>query len=529
MGLREKALDFTSNTDYNLALTPQDRKKEKRHPALESSFQSGVRPSPTEKRQISLDDHDARLRDIYVNILELVKEISQIEKEADLLSTSILTLIGFTGIMNVAVFIKDKKNFILKEKKGYAIAQDAVFSIHEEWLAPIYKEKGIIGKENIQAGFYSGIIMEGDVQLIVPVLRYEELIGIVFLDKKIGNSEFNAYDLVYLKIFGEIIGLFYSALSGKTGNRYENLVNKTRLDKLDRILRMEESLSRGSRDAANISDIIRNTWENLYPDSAFLLIIETYNGTEEAFRYRLHPESLAKADFARNLDWYGELESSDNWLHYPEFKDDDFFYENMESGDWNYYQTMQILPFHQESRLKSFVLMLNTSEKDSDDLFHAGVFFRLLTTYFQSKKNLDLLENNFQQSIQDPFYAVKSSLKILARENPRYSLVFIQFANARRIETILNNQEKKSMQNNIARIIQDFLQPPFFSQVMDNEFLFFLPMTTKTESWQTVKKIQRELSIVYPDENFRPLIKSRIHSFPEDGEMDLSEVLFHLS
>lgn len=519
MGLREKALDYSEETGTNLAFTPEDRKKEIRNNNDKLETISNVKEyyQDSEKELIE-NPNEIRKSEIFLNIIDLSKELSQIDTEKELFSTALLALMAHVGIKNIAFFIKNRKKFYLIDYKGYSNPIESHISVQDPKLIQLFKEKGILFFNEKESDLVKNFFPDSSFQVLIPIAKYEEITGFIIADSKISEAEYNSSDIIYLKLFGEIFGLFYSSLIER--NKNEDSLQKYQLKNQE-----QESLLKYINDhSENRINVMIQSWQSRNISSAFLMHYNNFSGKEILLQSGLNIN--LKNRITNEIIWYNEIRKSKKWMHYPEYRDDSWFYENLEPNDWNRLENLYVLPLFYDDEWQGFTMLFSEKNLSVNELSHHEKFFKLLHQIHLTKELKNQNQNSFMRAKNDPFYAINSYILKKTEELDIYSVVFIQFLNSERLQNILNENEIISMRNNLESIIKDNIHPTFISRIGSDELLYLCTNADKKTSWKDVKTIQKELSIFYPDENFRPLIKSKIFSYPEDGKFNLSKLLF---
>lgn len=522
MGLREKALDFSDVNESNLALTPEDRKKEIPSSILPPTNEASPNFSKTEKVNNGKpkDVIEEKRSEIFLNIIELTKELSQVHTEKELFSTLLLALMAYVGVKNIAFFIKNERKFQLTDFKGFSNPIEKDISVQDPLLSEIFKEKGVLSAKENKQDIIQKFFPDSHYEAMVPILRYEELTGFILIDSKITNDDYSVYDIMYLKLFGEIFGLFYSAMKDRSKDLESFKVHKNKIQQQDALIDFINSSS------SNTIESIVSFWTNNNPESGFVLFLDENSGILPVLSAGMNSESGEFHRIISELTWYHEIREAKKWMHYPEYRDDQYFYEIMNPDDWNQYQNLYVLPLIYENEYSGFILLFSEKIFSANELSFNEKFFNVLKNQYLLKESKKQFDRSFTHSRQNPFDALSSFIRKKTIDQNLYSIIFLQFINSSRLQKVLNQKEVQTMRSSIESTIQDSINPDMVSKICDNEFLYFSMNQSKKEAWVNVKRLQKELSMTYPDENFRPLLKATIYNFPEDGEFSLSNLLF---
>ena len=575
MGLREKALEFyeTRSEKSDLSLSPVENIKPNTN-AAEAEFDEWEREALNEVKQAGkISTHEliqvnpdypilsdtsadpfllnsdrqkmtqpsntgAALHnrvEALLNLIELCKEIGFVDDEEGLWSTVIYSLLGQIGSREAAVFLNNGDQLELKADRGFIIdphfqlpGQSGIYRILVKDPSLFYV-KDVLDKVVTEEQTWLKAL---NAELIIPIMRYEEVSGFIILGKPIGSSDYHVDDLLYLKLFGEILGSFFDSINRilyiseqkrkwqEREVRHEHYLNY--LDRLNRLKDLEEA-------TADFNNILKE---------GFSLNFYTFLFSEEGQTFKPYLSKGLKQQTIDNFEvpihepWLWESKHHHTWYNFVDFKENTALTKRFSQDDLSTIQSMYLLPLFYEKEMRGLFIIYEVNKTlTKEDLKYLkallfGHFLRKIALDFSEK----LKENNSSAAI-DPLASLKTFHSKfenrLQEEKVPYSCISIQVSNAGRLVKLLGSDKYNEIKASIKGLLaKETAAGDFIAEIFPSQFLLISKGCKRDDAWGLTKVLQNSMNQAYAKGDVRPLFRNKVLSRPEDDFSDLSDFLF---
>jgi len=476
-----------------------------------------------------------RLEALY-NLLDLCKELTLIEKETELWSTLLFALLGQIGSREAAIFFKEEKTnqLILKAVKGFVLETDFRLSKDNEiekiieGNPTLYYVKDMIPKiRDIHQQWLEAM----NAELIIPLMRYEEFVGFIILGKPIGLMDYNLDDLLYLKLYGEIVGSFYESISRIIYVSEQKEIWDQREKRHLRFMMFMEQLEK-NQNIEEVKILLRDLLFDEFGFSMYIMLLADGDMFFPDVSQGLKEETVKAFEVQASEPWIWENRLMDDWFRYVDFKEDLNLYEKFSAEDFSIINQMYILPLNFEGQLKATFLLFEVEKAISkEDLRYIQAILKsyFLTIYTKTirKKLIDQLH----EAERDPLFALRKYIseqeKNLKNKGIPYSIISFKISNGERLENLLGAQKMMSIKYDIKKFFSNLIsRDQYFSEVFPNHFLLILDKADNKHTQKIVNQVFKDIRFYFPLEENRPLAIHRIISRPIDDLLPLEKFLF---
>lgn len=564
MGLREKALRFLEDADSAsaLALKPfnnqitanadiEDWEKETLDEMRkEGKINRGVLVYPDKNdtslsAQISGDsDHlhtmpvesginqQGRIEAL-LNMLELCKELGFAEHEEDLWSTLLYGLIGQIGLKEAAIFLINDERPELKAVKGFIIEDDfqlpkrsgivRVLQDRELHYAPEVISR-LAGKEKIWLESLGA-------ELVVPILRYDELMGFVLAGRPVGTDEFHIDDLLYLKIFGEIIGSYFESIQRiiKFSQQHQKWQEReNRFAFVENFMRNIEEADNLAQAAAGLKALLKET----YHMRMYCFLTRDRQMFVPAVQEGLKAETIKDLNIPVTAGWVWEARHQKDWYKWEDFRNDPDFSHRFSLEDMSLTSDLYLLPIFFHHELQGLFIFFQLNEPlPREDLPSLSIAIKHWFAYFYNEQLLSRSENSLKVQLKDPLYSLRQladefEFRLQQNQIP-YACLSVQISNSGRLSRIMDTEEFNTMKHNLRKwLVELAAEDAYVAEIFPSHLLMLQTGLDRKQAWTLIKELQALIRRKYPDEAGRPLLRSRIMSRPEDKLTELDNFLF---
>ena len=572
MGLREKALEFyrERSKESSLALSPVENikpssdsssshfdeewetdalaevkrsgkvtrnellQKQPRHPVLDTGkflFQNDSEAT-TQPAGSGAAMHN-RVESL-LNLIELCKELGFVEDEDELWSTVIYGLLGQIGSREAAIFLKIHDRFELKADRGFII--DPQFKLPrrsgiERVLskeAALYYVKDILDKIVAEEKTW---LQSLNAEIVIPIMKYEEVAGFILLGKPIGADDFHLDDLLYLKLFGEVLGSFYDSINRIIFISEQRKLWQEREERHHVYLGYLEKLNRAS-DIEESTSLVKRVVHDDFSIRLYLFLARDGQSFRPYLSAGLKKQTIDSFTVPVSEDWLWESRHHSTWYNFVDFKDHERLTNRFSPEDLTIVQSMYLLPLFFQKELEGLFIVFEVNRTlGQDDLSYLQ---SILQTHFFYKLTSDL-ETRFKDQLEeqrvDPLMALKKLQKSfeesLEKKKIPYSLVTFQISNASRLGNLLGAEKLFSIKSEVKGILTtETTGDDFVAEIFPSHFLLILKGQTKSDTWSLSKLVQKKVAKLYPEEETRPLLRVKSVSRPDQNLVDLSDFIF---
>ncbi|MBV6494294.1 MAG: hypothetical protein LDLANPLL_02325 [Turneriella sp.] len=527
MGLRERASDYSkavgdsSGIDLGLELKPATKK-----PPASSSTPDAT---PIEKKQQNVTSsdfpetmgHKSRL-DAVLNLIEVYKEFGQVRSSKDLWEVIAYSLMAQLGTKYIAIFMEDEQRMELKYALGFTLASDYSFAANSQLCLALAREKKALFIDNFIATFSEReekFLTQIRAKYAIPVFRYEEIRGVIFINPPQNNPTFDNDDLFYLKICGELLGAMESQL---------RLISaaEERSSRFDRSKLYREYVSSFSTTLENLanSDSLRDAFDaeitRHFPESALLLL------TREDFFLRRHSaigfsgENVAHLEVNLVDSVIEKIKQGQETITAQDFEESDALSFLSAYKQATAYKILH----HQEFIALAFII-----ENDKEKLEALKQIIRLYVLQ-NHIATLQSQRGSTIQKVDNPVIAIKSTIdeceENLTKTQEPYSIIVTSLANYTRLSNLYGDAFALEIRDFTRKALREILDARDFStEVFNGHFVSILRQKEAGDAWRLSRIVQKQAAKIFNDEDKRPIFQHKIYARPSTPKIKF-ELLF---
>ncbi|MDH5721657.1 MAG: hypothetical protein OEZ13_13720 [Spirochaetia bacterium] len=565
MGLREKALDYleqkkSGTPDSSLALHPDEKQentiteeKEWDEDNISDIKDSGsvdresliYKHVPGQKNFLLEGDLDGTIPtasefayqnriEALLNLVEVIKELGALDDEDELWNTLLFSILGQMGSKKASIFFKQDERLSHKASKGFIIEDEFKLPKRSSIERIIKKDNAIHYLNSLVKeveGDEKNWLLSLDAELIIPILRYEDIVGFIILGKSVGNKDYNLDELLYLKLLGETLGSLYESIKRIVYVNQQKNIWQEREYKHANFLNFLSALETEA-DKEKIQEIFLRLIEENYSLAMFALLIKEDNFFKPVLHRGLKTKTMENFDIPITESWVIESRNEKQWYSYIDFKDNIHLTERFSGEDKKIIQTMYVLPMFFRGQLEGLFLLFEVKKPLNDD--DLKYLQSILNAYFWHTKSVNLTEkqeNQLNSLRQDPLYPLRTLLEekeeLWGKKYIPYSILLIKISNIERLKNLFGENREIKIRSQIRQILEEKISnEDFLAEIFPSQFLLLLKGKTRSDTWQISKAAQKNINKQYPDENARPLLNYRIVDRPENPLPALDVFLF---
>ena len=466
-----------------------------------------------------------------LNLIELAKELSGIMDENELWDTIIITLIGQLGSKEAAIFLQDKQGLILKANQGFIVEKPFTVSIEISLLQELIHDNGLIYIENlvpklnpVEKMWFRSL----NADILVPIIRFEEIIGFIIIGKPIAFLDYNLEDLTYLKALGELLGSYYESINKiikiseqiKTWEKRKIYYNgfKKYLDSIEKATTME-ALDR------YFLEILQND----HDIDKFIFLIKEHKKFYPSIHRGLEKKTIEKFHLSTKDPLIIEVKNHENWYEYTAFLDNSKFIKKFSAGDLSLLKRIFIFPLCLENELEGIFFIFEIRKNlEREDLQYLNLILRnYYWAFLASKKNRSLET----KTLEDPLYALRELVSdhetdLKSKQIP-FLLILLSIENAKSLRNLKGEKgfEKQKMYFK-STLISMISEKDNCMEIFPNQFFLTIQGKTPKDAEHLLRRLEENMSVKYRSEAARPLWDKKILSRPDDPATSIDSFLF---
>lgn len=555
MGLLQKAQDFlrkkTSKAEESLPEQidvpeewEREAEQESRLPAIpeeESSFEPQEKDPYlfADETQLSTlpvtgDINQQARIEALMSLLELSKELASVTDEDDLWSDILFGIIGQLGVKQVALFFLEQGKPVLKASRGFEISEELDLPNRSGIARALEKTPEIFYPNEMLkkiGGPEKKWLSSLPLGLVVPIVHAGNVRGFILVGKALAGEEFHPDDLLYLKICGELVAAFHQSIQRVLFYSQQKRIwseRESRFVFLSEFLKQTanyESIQEAEKD---LSEMLTDG----FGVQVFALLRREEDSFAPLISSGLKHESVERLKAPITAPWLWEARHRKDWYSWKEFRKDPDLSARLKNEDLSIAQSLTILPLYFRSELAGvFLLFELESPLGSEALMMlrtalASLFHMSLANQFLDKSN-----SSYAKALKDPLYPIKKLIREkeaeLEKDPKGYSLLSIQISNQGRLNKLLGAEEGRGVRTKMRALIgEELSSTSYLSEFFPGHFLAIENGWDRSMAWTWSKKLSKKIKKNFPDENTRPIIRTKILARPEDPFMDLDIFLF---
>ena len=464
------------------------------------------------------------------SLIELSKELSSSQSEAELWDTVLFTLIGQLGVKEVAIFIKEENRFVLKKTQGFVIKNSFQVPLDSSLLKSLSQENGIIYTNKLiphlkplEKVWFGALNSD----LLIPVLNYEQIVGFIILGKTIGQMDYNLEDLIYIKILGELLGSFHHSVQkliqiSKHEVKVRNQVSNYNI--LDQYTKMIQK----AQDFSEIDRIFLELITDEYQVSKFIFLLRQGKQFLPNLYKNIDEKTIKKIKTSARESWVIEMKNQSGWYEYTNYLENTNFTKKFSAEDLSLITKVSILPIYFSNEIEGIFILLDISHDVSvESLSYLGV---IINTYYWSFLAYKSKASGVG-SLEDPLFDFRALVhdyeNDLNIKKIPYSLVYLTVENASRLgklnsKKFIDNQ-KKYLKITLNSMISE--KEKCF-EIFPSKFFLILIGEGSKKSQYIFKNLAEAIKLEYKTEKSRPIIRCKTLSRPEQKAISLHSFLF---
>jgi len=528
----EKALDILKkkgriNKDEILKTKNTGLEKALSHYLLPDDITGSTLPADSE---YSLNSRIESL----INLIELSKELAIADNPEEIWESLLFSILGQVGAREAAIFIKEDARFTLKSYRGFVFPDNFHLLKRSGIVRVLLKDLNIRYAHKMTSelvGDEFDLFQSLQIELVIPILQFEELNGFILLGKPIGFSDYSIEDLLYLKLLGEIIGSFHRIIEQSEIFNNQKLIWNSREKIYQKYLYFQQQIQSG-KSPEETQQIFSSYLSDLFAFEAYLLFI-----LDEHEEYNLVAQKGLQENSYKNLKFSPEEElvfqchQNHTWFPHENLKDEKLFNKHFSKEDLSIFKEGQILPLFFHGSLYGFFILLKVkNEISAEYMFFAQNIIITYFWFFLSHVYLKKTKASLKIAITDPMHGIKSAItrqeKYLEKKGTPFALYIVQIINLDRLENLFGENYAASVRKKIKKIISsEFSRAKFISDLFSNKFIIILEKTDKAQLWVYDKSLLKKINQSFEDPQKQPLLNNRLYARPEDKEKTLEQLI----
>ena len=564
MGLREKALEFYQNKNQSLALSPDENLKPAESPVdlsddWEKEAITEIRnkgfadkaeilasvPQKTDDQFLLRTDNEgktiatssamANRVEALLNLIDLCKEMAFADDEEELWSTVTFGLLGQIGAREAAIFLKEDDRFVLKADRGFTVDNDFALPRRSGVEREIRKNMSLhYAKDIVEklAGEEQTFIKSLNADLLIPITRHEDLFGVIILGKPVGASDYHIDDLLYLKLFGEVLGAFYESVQRILEVSELKRSWSEKEQRHQGYLAILQQLQQKNARSEEILELIRNELKEQYGIRLYFFLEKDELNFLPFSQMGFSQQSIDQFQIPASEPWLWESRHHQNWYKYVDFKNDSKLTSHFAPEDLAIVEAMHILPLFFNKELHGAFLLLEVSQNLISEAL--SYLQALLQNYFylrMMEKVNEQLSGQVHGAARDPLLALRKIVNEregeLSENKVPYALFSIQITNQASLENLFGPQKMAETKAEIKSILSnEVADDQFLAEIFPGQFLMIIAGAGEGDLWSISKLLQKKVTRAYPEEDKRPLFRTRMLVRPDKELPELASFLF---
>lgn len=537
MGLRERASDYSKaarekrGVDLGLELRPEPDTKsaltEKTPPS--STFtppSSPASPSTAAKTTPPVAPNTTAIPslaefpehgtyksklDSVLNLLELYKEFGSVRSARDLWPIVAYSIMAQLGTKQIALFMEEDARMQLRHVTGFTLPTDYSFSATNRLCRELVQTRKVVFIDDILPTLPESearFLQSAGVRYAAPVLRYEELRGVLLLNPPTGKAKFPEDDLFYLKVCGELLGAMEAQLilvaeaekkaeAAKRAQAYRQYVRDFAADL-------------GARDNNEpLKTVLENELAQHFPETGLLLLLR------EDFFLRAHLAVGFPRDSAESL----EIQLVDAIVEKVKQGQRAFT-----AGDFDQSEALQFLgryrqiSAHPVFHRREFLAIAFIADTDSERVEVLSIFINQYVLQNHIAKFRDHATSTLAHA-DNPVMAIKNFIggceENLNRAQEPFAVIVTDIVNYNRLHNLHGDSHAMAVRDFTRRTLREIMETQDFStEPFHGHFVSILRQKEAGDAWRLSRILQKQAAKEYPDEDLRPLYQHKIYARP---------------
>lgn len=539
MGLRERASDYSKATqsahgvDLGLELRPDlnqrptraesaptERRDSAENPhdkphGLQQKAAAASQRHATEDTHTSLSaaapmGHKTQL-DAVLNLIEIYKEFGSVRSAADLWQVVAYSLMAQLGTKFIAIFMEDDGRMQLKHALGYTLPEDFSFSA----TGKLGKILGTSKKPELISDL-QGSLSDSEARFLdscgaryaTPVLRYEELRGVILVNPGVGETAIKSDDLFYLKVCGELLGAMESQLLMIAGAE-EKRVGFGKSQKFQEYAtEFVTRLGRADNDEP-LKDVLEAELSQHYPETSLLLMAreDFFLRTQVASGFAR--ENTANLEVALIDPVVEKIKQGQTSLSTGDFEGSEAF---------AFLARYRQIHAHKVMHRQEFLAIAFISETEAERV----AALRIMLDHYVMQSHVAKLRDHATGSLNhadNPVMAIKNFIAAceehLQRADEPFAIIVTDVVNFARLHNLHGDSHAAAVRDFTRRTLREIMEAQDFStEVFHGHFVSVLRQKEAGDAWRLSRMLQKQAARLYPDEDLRPLYQHKIYARP---------------
>lgn len=473
--------------------------------------------------------------DTLLNLIDLFQELSYIDIPAEFWKTLLHALLSHVGSRSAAIFFEDERKQTLEliTQRGFQLERKAKIGIAHPLVREIMKNKSIL--------FHDEIVLPGqhenqdwnllsslNVSAYIPVIQHQHVAGIVLIGKPVSESTFSRHSLLYMQLFGEVLGSFRKAIETMLflSREREHLDTQLKLQTAfsDFLLRQSEATSEGAH-----IDSIKNFLEKNLGIQTYVILQNQFISFR-ALAYRgLSSQTAGRFEKPASSTFYRDMEKQPEWTKWQNIDHVDFFARTLNEEEKEFIEQAMLYPVYRHGELIALFILFDIPEENKEfTLSFLSTAFKTFALLIQSG-----FEKRHTQGTSlrtDPLLVLQSHIDKLEDKQKKsktpWSLLHFQIDNLQRLEKIMGKEWTSETLGKIHEMLSNMAPDGLaITEFSPGNLAILLHNRGPSGTWAYVKKVQRAIQKEFPEEEIRPLFSTNSFSRPEQEIPNLNSFL----
>ncbi len=465
-----------------------------------------------------------------LNIIELSKELSTSQSEADLWDAVILALTGQLGVKKVAIFFQEEKKITLKATEGFVIEHGLVIPLDSYLLKKMSKEHGVIyiekliqhlkGLEKIWFGALNA-------DLLIPILNYEEIVGFIILGKTIAQMDYNLEDLMYLKILGELLGSFYHSIQKLIQISSQETKMRDQASNYD-ILDYYTKAIQKTKEFSEINSIFLELMTYEYQANKFIFLLKQGNQFLPSLHENLDEKTIKKFITSKRESWIVEMKGRTGWYEYSNFLENTNFTKKFSVEDLSLITKALIMPLYFSNEIEGIFILFNVNDEVStESLSYLSVIINTYYWAFLAYKGRVSDMKSLEEPLFDLIALINDYENGLKIKKIPYSLLYITVENASRLSKFTNQKFLEIQRFYLKKTLNSMIsEKEVCLEIFPAKFLLILIGEGRKKSQYVFRNLKEAIKLEYKLEKYRPILKDKILNRPDQESISIHSFLF---
>ncbi len=464
--------------------------------------------------------------DTLLNLLDLFQELSVVSDPETFYNSLIQNFLAQAGTRSVAVFILSNRNYSLKAVRTFKLERS--MQIPENHPLPSFL------RENLRIQSHEALVKKhgrdnkdltvfeaNAPALYVPIIDHHSLVGLLMVGHSVTQDAFSRESLVYMQLFGEVLGAFRTAIANMDLLRDARRNTQSKEELLTGFEKLVDSFSEVEKSAENLSTFLHTY---AFQDSVILLLKQDFQ-YKAALHWGIHPTSLLRLE--------AKLSSNDQSIHPEQYSGSveffDYIFANLKDEEKFFYRFAAVIPFMKKDVCQAVLIKLSPSPIEP---VFSDRYAKLAVKLFLAVRESRLLSSSGNSSslltmgAHSHFIEIFNILENQARKSGSpYSLIRMDYANRERLTRLLGEEWLASSTKILLKILASDGNYPV-AEVLPGRFFVIIDGARAPAVWAYEKKIGRIIAKEFPEEEKRPVYRISGYSRPDDPDIEPEKFLF---